>query len=227
MRNIITACSFLLVATYAHAIGVDDLSNKEASNGLKEALIVGANKAVTQLGAVDGFFANNEVKIPLPDAMRKAEKGMRMLGMGKQADELVLKMNRAAEAAVPEAKALLIQSVKQMSVADAKAVLTGGDDAATQYFKRTTSMPMTEKFLPIVKKATENVQLAQQYNKFAEMGNKFGVVKKEQMNLEQYVTQKTLDGVYLMMAKEEAAIRQDPVGQASSLIKKVFGAIGN
>lgn len=227
MRQFITACCFLLIATYAHAIGVEDLSNKDATNGLKEALIVGANKAVSQLGAVDGFFANNEVKIPLPDTMKKAEKGMRMLGMGKQADELVLKMNRAAEAAVPEAKALLVNSVKQMSVTDAKAVLTGGNDAATQYFKRTTSLPMAEKFLPIVKKATENVQLAQQYNKFAEMGNKFGVVKKEQMNLEQYVTQKTLDGVYLMMAKEEAAIRQDPVGQASSLIKKVFGAIGN
>jgi hypothetical protein len=226
MRQFITVWSFLLVATYAHAIGVEDLSNKEATNGLKEALIVGANKAVNQLGAVDGFFANNEVKIPLPDSMRKAEKGMRILGMGKQADELVLKMNRAAEAAVPEAKALLINSVKQMSVTDAKAVLTGGNDAATQYFKRTTSLPMAEKFLPIVKKATENVQLAQQYNKFAEMGNKFGVVKKEQVNIEEYVTQKTLDGVYLMMAKEEAAIRQNPVGQASSLIKKVFGAIG-
>ena len=114
-----------------------------------------------------------------------------------------------------------------MSVADAKTILTGGDDAATQYFKKVTSGPMADKFLPIVKKATENVQLAQQYNKFAEMGNKFGVVKKDQVNLEQYVTQKTLDGVYLMMAKEEAAIRKDPVGQASGLLKKVFGAIGN
>ena len=158
--------------------------------------------------------------------MKKAEKAMRMLGMGKQADELVLKMNRAAEAAVPEAKALLVASVKKMSVTDAKSILTGGDDAATQYFKKTTSGPMAEKFLPIVKKATENVQLAQQYNKFAEMGNKFGVVKKDQVNLEQDVTQKTLDGVYLMMAKEEAAIRKDPVGQASNLIKKVFGSIG-
>jgi len=134
-------------------------------------------------------------------------------------------MNRAAEAAVPEAKALLVDSVKKMSVADAKAILAGGDDAATQYFKKTTSAPMAEKFLPIVKKATENVQLAQQYNKFAEMGSKFGVVKKEQANLEQYVTQKTLDGVYLMMAKEEAAIRKDPVGQASNLLKKVFGTL--
>lgn len=216
----------ILFATHANAVSLNDLSSSEASSGLKEALIQGAGKAVSQLGAVDGFFGNKEVKIPLPDTMKKAEKAMRMFGMGKQADDLVLRMNRAAEAAVPEAKALLVDSVKKMSVADAKGILTGGDDAATQYFKKTTSGPMAEKFLPIVKKATENVQLAQQYNKFAEMGAKFGVVKKDQVNLEQYVTQKTLDGVYLMMAKEEAAIRKDPVGQTSSLIKKVFGSIG-
>ncbi|MBA3695486.1 MAG: DUF4197 domain-containing protein [Methylotenera sp.] len=221
------ALGLILFATHANALSVDDLSSNEASKGLKAALIQGAGKAVSKLGAVDGFFGNKEVKIPLPDTMKKAEKAMRMFGMSKQADELVLKMNRAAEAAVPEAKSLLVDSVKKMSVADAKSILTGGDDAATQYFKKTTSSAMIDKFLPIVKKATENVQLAQQYNKFAEMGNKFGIVKKDQMNLEQYVTQKTLDGVYLMMAKEEAAIRKDPVGQASNLLKKVFGAIGS
>lgn len=225
MRYLVAVLSFILFATHANALSVSDLSNAEASGGLKEALIQAAGKAVGQLSATDGFFGNKEVKIPLPETMQKAEKAMRMFGMGKQADELVLKMNRAAEAAVPEAKALLVDSVKKMSVADAKAILTGGDDAATQYFKKTTSTPMAEKFLPIVKKATENVQLAQQYNKFAEMGSKYGVVKKEQANLEQYVTQKTLDGVYLMMAKEEAAIRKDPVGQASNLLKKVFGTM--
>lgn len=227
MRLLFAALSFLFFATHANALDVSDLTNKEASGGLKAALIQGAEKAVGQLSAVDGFFGNKEVKIPLPDALKKAERAMRLLGMGKQADELVLKMNRAAEAAVPEAKALLIDSVKKMTVADAKAILTGGDDAATQYFKKTTSVPMAQKFLPIVKKATENVQLAQQYNKFAETGSKYGLVKKEQVNLEQYVTQKTLDGVYLMMAKEEAAIRKDPVGQSSNLLKKVFGALGN
>jgi len=225
MRYLVAVFSFILFATHANALSVSDLSNAEVSGGLKEALIQAAGKAVGQLSATDGFFGNKEVKIPLPETLQKAEKAMRMFGMGKQADELVLKMNRAAEAAVPEAKALLVDSVKKMSVADAKAILAGGDDAATQYFKKTTSAPMAEKFLPIVKKATENVQLAQQYNKFAEMGSKYGVVKKEQSNLEQYVTQKTLDGVYLMMAKEEAAIRKDPVGQASNLLKKVFGTL--
>jgi len=227
MRLLFAALSFLFFAAHANALDVSDLTNKEASSGLKAALIQGAEKAVGQLSAVDGFFGNKEVKIPLPDALKKAERAMHLLGMGKQADELALKMNRAAEAAVPEAKALLIDSVKKMTVADVKAILTGGDDAATQYFKKITSVPMAQKFLPIVKKATENVQLAQQYNKFAETGSKYGLVKKEQVNLEQYVTQKTLDGVYLMMAKEEAAIRKDPIGQSSNLLKKVFGALGN
>lgn len=227
MRSLLAILGFVFLTSHAHALSLSDLSNTEASGGLKEALIQGAGKAVSTLGAADGFFGNKEVKIPLPESMKKAEKAMRMFGMGKQADDLVLKMNRAAEAAVPEAKVLLVDSVKKMSVDDAKAILAGGQDSATQYFKKTTSTAMSEKFLPIVKKATENVQLAQQYNKFAEMGSKYGLVKKDQANLEQYVTQKTLDGVYLMIAKEEAAIRKDPVGQASSLIKKVFGSLGN
>ena len=206
--------------------GVSNLSSDEASSGLKEALTQGVGKAVATLGAADGFFGNKEVKIPLPKSLKKIEKGMKLMGMGKQSDELVLKMNRAAEAAVPEAKALLVDSIKQMTLADAKAILTGPQDAATQYFKKATSVQMGEKFLPIVQKATENVQLASSYNKYAEMGSKFGVVKKEDANIEQYVTNKALDSVYLMIAKEEAAIRKNPLGQASSLLKKVFGSIG-
>lgn len=212
--------------TTGNTSGVSSLSNTEASDGLKAALDQGVTKAVSMLGATDGFFGNKEVKIPLPKSLQKIEKGMKLVGMGKQSDELILKMNRAAEAAVPEAKALLVDSIKKMTLADAKAILTGPQDAATQYFKRTTSTQMAEKFLPIVEKATANVQLADTYNKYAEMGSKFGVVKKEDANINKYVTQKALDGLYLMIAKEEAAIRKDPLGQASSIIKKVFGAIG-
>jgi hypothetical protein len=225
MRSILAIVALLGFSIQANALNINDLSNADASSGLKAALIQSAGNAVSQLGAVDGFLNNPQVKIPLPDSMKKTEKAMRMFGMGKQADDLVLKMNRAAEAAVPEAKTLLVNAVKDMSLEDAKNILTGGDDAATQYFKKTTSGPMAEKFLPIVKKATENLALAQQYDKFAEMGSQYGLVKKDQANLEQYVTQKTLDGVYLMMAQEEKAIRQDPMGQASSLLKKVFGAV--
>jgi hypothetical protein len=226
MRWIIGMISAVVITTQASAVGLEDLSNKDAVGGLKAALTQAADTAVGELGMENGFFSNPKVKIPLPSTLKKAEKAMHMFGMGDQADELVLRMNRAAEAAVPEARALLTDAVKNMSVQDAKDILTGGDDAATQYFKKTTSGPMAEKFLPIVKKATEDVQLAQQYNQFAEAGAKFGVVKKDQASLEQYVTQKTLDGVYTMMAEEEKAIRKDPMGQASSLIKKVFGAVG-
>lgn len=226
MRRFLTVLSLMLFATHAQALGLSDLSNADAAAGMKEALIQGAGKAVGKLGVVDGFLGNPAVKIPLPDSVQRAERVMRMFGMGKQADEVILRMNRAAEAAVPEAKVLLINAVKQMSVADAKNILTGGDDAATQYFRKTTSAPMAEKFLPIVQKAMADVQLAQQYNKFAETGAKYGLVKKEQANLEQYVTQKALDGVYLMMAEEEKAIRKNPMKQASSLLKKVFGALG-
>jgi hypothetical protein len=250
VKKIITTCLLALFVTHSNALtmsdvkdalkskgstsatnssnakGVDSLSNDEASGGLKEALTQGVSKAVASLGAMDGFFGNNAVKIPLPNSLKKIQKGMKMMGMGKQSDELVLKMNRAAEAAVPEAKALLVDSVKKMTLADAKTILTGPQDAATQYFKKTTSAQMAEKFLPIVQKATEKVQLAETYNKYAAMGSKFGVVKKEDANINQYVTQKALDGVYYMVAQEEAAIRKDPLGQASSLLKKVFGAIG-
>ena len=225
MRQLLATLGFILFATHANALSISDLSNTEASGGLKEALTQGVGKAVSTLGATDGFLGNKEVKIPLPSSLKKVEKVMKMMGMGKQSDELILKMNRAAEAAVPEAKILLIDSIKKMSVADAKAILTGPQDAATQYFKKTTSAQMAEKFLPIVTKATEKVQLAETYNKYAEMGSKYGVVKKEDAKIEQYVTNKALEGVYLMIAKEEAAIRQDPVGQASSLLKKVFGAL--
>ena len=204
---------------------VSSLTNEETSGGLKEALTQGVGKAVASLGAADGFLGNKEVKIPLPKSLKKVEKVMKLMGMQKQSDELVLKMNRAAEAAVPEAKTLLVDSIKQMTLADAKAILTGPQDSATQYFKKTTSKQMAEKFLPIVEKATANVQLADSYNKYAGQGAKLGVVKKEDANINQYVTQKALDGVYLMIAKEEAAIRANPLGQANGLIKKVFGSI--
>lgn len=205
--------------------GVSALSNEEASSGLKAALDQGVSKAVSMLGASNGFFGNKEVKIPLPDSLQKVQKGLKLIGKGDEADALVLKMNRAAEAAVPEAKSLLVNAIKGMSLADAKSILTGPEDAATQYFKRTTSAQMSEKFLPIVTKATEDVHLAQTYNKYAGAGAKFGLLDEKDANIQQYVTNKALDGLYLMIAKEEAAIRKDPLGQASSLLKKVFGAV--
>jgi hypothetical protein len=230
MKTVLGLCATtviaLLVATQAQALGLADLSNKDAAAGLKQALIKGSQAAVASLGKQDGFLKNERVKIPLPESLRKVEGLMLGLGMGKYADELVTTMNRAAESAVVEAKPLLVNAVKNMSVQDAKAILGGGQDAATQYFRRTTSAPLTDKFLPIVAKATQKVKLADKYNAFAGKAARFGLVDAKDADLNSYVTRKTLDGLYLMIADEEMRIRQDPVGAASGIISKVFGAIG-
>ena len=205
---------------------MEDISNRDAINGLKEALSRGAQAAVARLGVENGFFGNDRVKIPLPPSLHRLEAVMRSIGMSPHADELVLRMNRAAEAAVPEAKTLLVDAVKRMSVQDAKGVLTGGEDAATKYFKRATSEPLTTRFRPIVKKAMEKVKLAEKYDEIAASGAKLGLVKEEDAQLEDYVTRKALDGLFVAIAEEEKKIRKDPAGAASAILRKVFGAIG-
>ena len=152
-------------ALAAPAAGLlDSLTQQDAVAGLKAALTQGAGNAVGKLGVADGFLGNPEVKIPLPGKLQDAQKILQMVGLGPKADELVTTMNRAAEAAVPEAKVLLVESVKQMSIQDAKSILTGGDDAGTQYFRRTASDKLRAKFLPIVKRSTDRLQVASQYN---------------------------------------------------------------
>ena len=220
------ALAFALLAWVLPAqANLDAITNQDAASGLKAALEKGAVAAVDLLGKTDGFFGNGAVKIPLPDSLKKYEKLMHTMGMGKYADELVLTMNRAAEAAVPEAKKLLVDSVKKMSVQDGKGILTGGQTSGTDYFKRSTTDKLRERFLPIVKKATAKVKLAEKYNQYAQKGVQFGLVKKEQANLDDYVTQKALDGLFFMVAEEEKKIRQDPVRAGSDIIKKVFGAL--
>ena len=204
---------------------LDKLTNKDAVAGLKAALEKGSGVAVSALGRTDGFFGNPQVKIPLPESLKTVDKLMRGVGMGKYSDELILTMNRAAEAAVPEAKALFVQAVKNMSVQDAKGILTGGDTAGTEYFKRATSDQLRAKFLPIVKNATQKVALAQKYNEYAEKGAKLGLVKKDAANLDGYVTQKALDGLFFMVAEEEKKIRANPVQAGSDILRKVFGAL--
>jgi len=215
----------LLVPAAVAAAGLEDISNRDAINGLKEALTRGSHAAVARLGAENGFFGNDRVKIPLPPSLRSVEAVIRSIGMSPHADELVLRMNRAAEAAVPEAKTLLVDAVKRMSVQDAKGILTGGEDAATQYFKRTTSEPLARRFQPIVKKAMAKVKLAEKYDEIAASGAKLGLVKEEDAQLEDYVTRKALDGLFVVIAEEEKKIRRDPAGTASQIIKKVFGTI--
>lgn len=207
------------------AAQLESITRRDATAALKAALEKGSQAAVAQLGREDGFFADPRVKIPLPESLRRAEKLMRRVGAGRYADELVLTMNRAAEAAVPEARALFVQAVRRMSVEDAKAILTGGDTAGTQYFRRATSEPLHDRFLPVVKRATERVGLAQKYNAYAERGAALGLVKKEHANLDEYVTQRALEGLFLVVAEEEKRIRKDPVKAGSAIIRKVFGAL--
>lgn len=224
-RTIIRLLPLLFLAPSVFAASLADLSNRDVVAALKEALNKSSQAAVSRLGVENGFFGDERVKIPLPDSLKRAERVMRSIGMSKQADDLVLRMNRAAEAAVPEAKALLIGAVKKMSIQDAKSILTGGDTAATEYFRRTTSDPLAERFMPIVQDAMGRVKLAEAYDRFAEGGKRFGLIKDEDANLERYITRKALDGLFLVMAEEEKKIRQDPVGTASSIIRKVFGAL--
>ena len=215
----------LLVGTSAHALGLADLTSADASQGVKAALEKGAVAAVGLLGQTDGFLGNPKVRIPLPGYLEDAAKLMRTLGQGKRIDELVTTMNRAAEQAVPMARDLLVDAVKTMSVADAKKILTGGDTAATQYFADKTRAPLAAQFLPVVTQATEKTGLAAQYNSIAGKAAGMGLLKKEDANIQQYVTGKALDGLFLMIAEEEKKIRQDPIGSGSAVLKKVFGAI--
>lgn len=204
---------------------MERITQREALSGLRAALERGSNAAVAALGRADGFLGNPQVKIPLPQSLERAEKLARRLGFSNQVDELVVSMNRAAEAAVPEARKLLLDSVKKMTVQDAKGILTGGDTAGTAYFKRVANTQLHDRFLPIVRSATDRVGVAQRYREFAEPAAAFGLIKTEHADLDEYVTQKTLDGLYFMLGEEEKKIRKDPVGTGSAILRKVFGAL--
>lgn len=229
--------SFLLMASLAQAqFGdilkkADDALNQRSTAGLsdgkiiaglKEALQVSTGNAVALIGKPDGFLKNQAIKILLPPKLRTVGKGMRMLGMGTQVDELEVGMNRAAEQATPEAKQIFITAVKKMSFEDARKILTGGDTAATDYFKRSSSTDLTAAFTPIVKRSMQRVGVVQQYNRFLASAPG-GSALAGQFDLNQYVVGKTLDGLFLMLGQEEKKIREDPAAQTTSLLKEVFG----
>ncbi len=223
----VSAVGLLLMAAYrqAQALSLGDLSNADASQGLKAALEKGVTAAVSLLGTTDGFLGNPKVRIPLPGYLEDAAKLLKNFGQGKRIDELVTAMNRAAESAVPMGKDLLVGAVRAMNVNDAKNILSGGDTSVTAFFAEKTRAPLGVKFLPIVTQTTEKVGLAQKYNDFAGKAANFGLVKKEDANIQQYVTGKTLDGLYQMIGDEEKKIRQNPVGAGSAIIQKVFGVL--
>jgi Protein of unknown function (DUF4197) len=207
------------------AAQLDALSSRDAAGGLRAALSQGIGTAVAQLGANNGFLNDPKVAIPLPPTLEKADRALRMVGMSGQADELRVTMNHAAEQAVAQAKPVFEDALRHMTVTDAKAILTGGDDAGTQYFRKATSTQLSVKFKPIVAATTAKLKLASQYDEVAGKAAQFGLISPGDANLDDYVTAKALDGLFSRIADEERAIRKDPLGQANSLIKKVFGAL--
>lgn len=225
MRRLTALFAGLVLSANALALSLSDLSQQDASGGLKDALSQGARIAVQQLGKPGGFSSDPQVRIGLPGNLGKVASTMKMMGMGAQVEQLELTMNKAAEAAVPEAQALLLDAVKKMTITDAKAILGGPQDAATQYLNRTSREQIRARFLPIVKQATDKVGLAQQYNAFAGTAANFGVVDAKSANLEGYVTEQALNGLFEVIAEQEASIRENPAGAATSLAKKVFGVL--
>jgi hypothetical protein len=189
------------------------LTDGDAAAGLKGALETGATAAVALLGRTDGFWGNDALRIPLPDWLRRGERALK------------LGINRAAEQAVPQAKELLLGAARSMTVTDAKAILTGGEDSVTRFFAEKTRAPLATRFLPVVKQTTETIGLAQQYNGLVEQAGRLGLGGSGVVRIEDYVTGKALDGLYFMIGEEEKKIRRDPVGASSAIVRKVFGAL--
>lgn len=211
------------VGTHVPLVWAGGLSEVDASQGVRAALERGAIAAVGLLGRSDGFLGNPKVRIPLPGVLAEAAKLLKATGQQRKVDELVTAMNRAAEAAVPQARTLLVNTAKAISVQDALKIVKGGETSVTDFFAGKTRAPLGEQFLPIVTKATEKVALADKFNAVAGKAAKLGLLKGDQTNIQRYVTGKALDGLYLMIGEEERNIRRDPVGTGSAILRKVFG----
>jgi hypothetical protein len=211
-----------LFAANAMASSLNDLTNREATSGLKAALEQGSSAAVARLGVENGFLHNDLVKIGLPPALERARPLLSMTGKGRQLDELVVSMNHAAEAAVPMAKPLLMKAVRSLTFNDAKNILTGGDTSVTDFFREKISEDLIYDFLPIVKKVTDRSKLSGQFNKLIGKAAKYGLAA-EQATVEEYVTQRAVEGLFVIIAEEEKKIRRDPIGSGSKIISKVFG----
>lgn len=199
------------------------LTEKDAADGIKEALVNGTGESVKQVSVLNGYWGNPEIKIPFPAEAKEMESKLRTIGMGKKVDEFNESMNRAAEKAASEAKPVFLTAIKEMTVRDAINIVKGTDNAATMYLKNNTSPQLIDKFQPIIKTSLDNVSATKYWSDLITIYNKIPMVKKMNPDLPQYVTQKAIDGLFVMIAKEELKIRKDPVARTSELLKKVFG----
>lgn len=209
-------------ADEALALDLSGLTRADATAGLREALVSASTRAVAQLGQVNGFLGNPEIRIALPATLQRVEPAMKMLGMQGQFDALVEGMNRAAEAAMPQARSLIVGAITSMSVQDAKGILSGGEQAATAYFRSRTSEPLRERLMPIVRQQISRIGLASQYNELAGAASRLGLVRSEQASIEGHVTSRAIDGLFHVIGQQEAALRRDPVGTGSALLQRIF-----
>ena len=209
----------------AQGLLASGLDNSQIDAGLKEALGNGVKQAINSLGKTDGFLKDLDARILMPESLRKVEKSMRLLGQGKMADEFVTTLNRAAEQAVPQAAEVLGNSVKQMSIADARTILSGTNNAATQYFRRTSETNLYARFLPIVQQATAATGVTSSYK---QMVGKAGIagqfIGSDAADLDSYVARKSMDGLFLKIAQEEKRIRENPAARTTDILQKVFGS---
>jgi hypothetical protein len=205
------------------ASGEKPLTTIEVNDGLKEALVKGITSGANQASAVDGYFGNPRITIPFPPDVKKVEDKLRQVGLGKEVDKFVLTLNRGAEAAAKEAIPIFSDAIKAMTIDDAWAVLNGNEDAATQYLIRTTREPLRAKFKPVIQSALQTVNATKYYTDLINAYNKIPFVENVNPNLDDYATEKALDGLFLLVADEEKKIRQDPVARTTELLQRVFG----
>lgn len=200
------------------------LSSAEIAEGLKEALTNGISKGSDIVSQADGYFKNPEIKLPFPPEAKKAEERLRQMGLGGEVDRFVLTLNRAAEDAAKEAKPIFVAAIKGMTIQDAAGILRGEPDAATQYLKRTTSSPLKAKFKPVIQNSLNKVNATKYYSDLINTYNKIPLVQKMNPDLDEYATDKAIEGLFIMIAKEEKNIRSNPAARTSELLKKVFGS---
>lgn len=195
----------------------------KTASGLKEALTVGAKNAVAFVSKTDGYFGNPEIRVPLPEKIRKHEKTLRKMGLGKDLDQFLLSMNRAAERAGPKARDIFIDAVKAMTFQDARSILKGGDTAATDYLRSKTFAKLAAEFRPIVASAMDEVGVTREYKKIMKKATATRLVKEQDVDLDRHVTERALAGLFVMVGKEEKKIRTDPAARVTELLRQVFG----
>lgn len=236
MRKIFFLCVLILSACTSAQInqtigdvnktlgGSAPLTTSEVAQGLKEALIKGISTGSDLASQVDGYFKNPQIKIPFPPEVKKVEDRLRTLGLGNEVDKFVVTLNRGAEDAAKEAKPIFIEAIRSMTIQDAWAILRGEPDAATQYLKRTTSSLLKEKFKPVIQNSLNKVNATRYYGDIVNRYNQIPFVQKVNPDLDDYATDKAIEGLFMMIAKEENNIRQNPVARTTEILKRVFGS---